>query len=80
MSTAASATYQRPLPPGKLLIYDLAVELIEKDSASKKALLESEKDSAKRTQLEIQSNINLPKVRWAFAKGQCRRMATKAAS
>ncbi|CAE6532052.1 unnamed protein product [Rhizoctonia solani] len=67
----SSTAYQRPLPPGKLPVYDLAVELLKKDSAEKKALLEKETDPAKKTKLEILSNINLPEVRWNFAQGQC---------
>lgn len=70
MSNAASGAYQRPLPAGKLPVYDLAIELIEKDSAAKKALLEKETDPARRQELEIQSKINLPEVRWAFTQGK----------
>ncbi|KAG9104689.1 hypothetical protein FRC06_000075 [Ceratobasidium sp. 370] len=61
--------YQRPLAPGVLPVYDLAVELLQKDSAAKKALLETETDPQKKAALEIQSQINLPEVRWAFAQG-----------
>ncbi|CAE6430358.1 hypothetical protein ACGC1H_001219 [Rhizoctonia solani] len=66
----SGTAYQRPLPPGKLPVYDLAVELLEKDSAEKKALLASETDPAKREKLEILSDINLPEVRWNVTQGK----------
>ncbi|CUA77778.1 54S ribosomal protein L35, mitochondrial [Rhizoctonia solani] len=66
----SGTAYQRPLPPGKLLVYDLAVELLEKDSAEKKALLAKETDPSTRKKLEILSDINLPEVRWNFAQGR----------
>lgn len=77
MSDIASSTYQRPLLPGRLPVYDLAVQLIEKDSAAKISLLEGEKDPQKRAKLEIQSKINLPQVRWAFANGKCALIAAE---
>ncbi|KAF8761314.1 PEBP-like protein [Rhizoctonia solani] len=67
----SNAAYQRPLPPGKLPVYDLALELLEKDSAEKKLLLEKETDPANKARLEILSQINLPEVRWNFAQGKC---------
>ncbi|KAG8688996.1 hypothetical protein FRC08_011162 [Ceratobasidium sp. 394] len=75
MSNAASDApkalgYQRPLAPGVLPVYDLAVELLQKDSAAKKALLEAEVDPKNKASLEIQSQVNLPEVRWAFAQGK----------
>ncbi|CAE6515171.1 unnamed protein product [Rhizoctonia solani] len=66
----SNAVYQRPLSPGKLPVYDLAVELLEKDSAEKKVLLEKETNPASRAKLEILSSINLPEVRWNFAQGK----------
>ncbi|KAG8763898.1 hypothetical protein FRC11_009420 [Ceratobasidium sp. 423] len=66
----SSTAYQRPLPLGKLPVYDLAIELLEKDSVEKKALLAKETDPAKKSKLEIMSNINLPEVRWNFAQGK----------
>ncbi|KAJ1310770.1 hypothetical protein OPQ81_009291 [Rhizoctonia solani] len=66
----SSAAYQRPLPPGKLTVYDLAVELLEKDSAQKRELLAKETDPAKKLKLEILSSINLPEIRWNFAQGK----------
>ncbi|GAB1523862.1 mitochondrial 54S ribosomal protein YmL35 [Rhizoctonia solani] len=67
----SNAAYQRPLPPGRLPVYDLALELLEKDSAEKKLLLEKETDPANKARLEILSQINLPEVRWNFAQGKC---------
>ncbi|KAF8707932.1 PEBP-like protein, partial [Rhizoctonia solani] len=67
----SNVAYQRPLPPGKLPVYDLALELLEKDSAEKKLLLEKETDPANKARLEILSQINLPEVRWNFAQGKC---------
>ncbi|CAE7067681.1 unnamed protein product [Rhizoctonia solani] len=66
----SNAAYQRPLPSGKLPVYDLAVELLEKDSAEKQALLAKETDPVNREKLEILSRINLPEVRWNFAQGK----------
>ncbi|CAE6438244.1 unnamed protein product [Rhizoctonia solani] len=66
----SSTAYQRPLPPGKLPVYDLALELLEKDSAEKRALLTKETDPAIKAKLDISSQINLPEVRWNFAQGK----------
>ncbi|KAF8599268.1 PEBP-like protein [Ceratobasidium sp. AG-I] len=68
--TSGSLGYQRPLAPGVLPAYDLAVDLLQKDSASKKELLGKEADPRKQAKLEIQSTVNLPEVRWAFAQGK----------
>ena len=68
---SGSLGYQRPLTPGVLPAYDLAVELLHNDSAKKKELLGKETDPKIREKLEIQSAVNLPEVRWAFAQGKC---------
>lgn len=73
--TSSSLGYQRPLAPGVLPAYDLAVELLQKDSTKKKELLDKETDPEKRAHLEIQSIVNLPEIRWAFAQGKCEHYA-----
>lgn len=67
---SSSLEYQRPLAPGVLPAYDLAVELLQQDSVKKKEMLEKETDPKRKKQLEIQSTVNLPEVRWAFAQGK----------
>ncbi|KDQ17656.1 hypothetical protein BOTBODRAFT_29825 [Botryobasidium botryosum FD-172 SS1] len=82
LSTDAVA-YARPLPPGALPAYDLAVELINGDAAAKRAKVERLHAELEKTgedvektklekaleKLEIESEINLPEVRWNFKNG-----------
>jgi hypothetical protein len=69
----------RPLEPGVLPAYDEALAYIERDAANKRAELArrgqtKDKDgqqwSAEELEsLEIESEINLPEVRWNFQQG-----------
>lgn len=70
-------TWTRPLEPGVLPAYDEALAYIERDSENKRAELErlrkqtNPKVSAEVLEkLEIESEINLPEVRWNFNQGQ----------
>ncbi|QRV76833.1 phosphatidylethanolamine-binding protein (PEBP) family [Ceratobasidium sp. AG-Ba] len=70
VDAAKASGYQRPLAPGVLPVYDLSIEFLRKDSATKKELAAKESDPNKKAFLELQSQINLPEVRWAFAQGK----------
>ncbi|KAF9513867.1 hypothetical protein BS47DRAFT_1485340 [Hydnum rufescens UP504] len=69
--------WTRPLEPGVLPAYDEALAYIERDSENKRAELErlrkqtNPKASVEVLEkLEIESQINLPEVRWNFKQGQ----------
>ncbi|KAF8313791.1 PEBP-like protein [Clavulina sp. PMI_390] len=76
-TSATSAAWARPVEAGALPAYDEALAYIQRDSEAKKAelsLRRKAKDS-KWTQvelerLEIESEINLPEVRWNFSQGK----------
>lgn len=69
-------TWTRPLEPGVLPAYDEALAYIERDAANKRAELERLRKQTNPTvsaevleKLEIESEINLPDVRWNFNQG-----------
>lgn len=73
---AKPTKWVRPLEPGALPAYDEALAYIERDAANKRAELARwremkdknvEQDELER--LEIESEINLPEVRWNFQQG-----------
>ena len=76
-TTSEPRKWRRPLEIGVLPAYDEALAYIEKDAAAKRERLEalrkvndgtvSSKDLIK---LEIESEINLPEIRWGFENGR----------
>jgi len=80
--TSEPKKWSRPLGIGVLPVYDEALAYIEKDAAIKRERLESLRkandgsvSSEALIKLEIESEINLPEVRWKFENGQSRSIA-----
>lgn len=69
--------WSRPVEPGVLPAYDEALAYIERDTAAKRAELtrlrsakaESAWTAAQLEKLEVESEVNLPEVRWNFEQG-----------
>lgn len=82
-STRGSA-WKTPLAPGRIPAYDEALLLIQRDAEVKRAQLQELRQSKpegwekKVAKLEIESEVNLPEVRWKFKKGQCKFLVSRA--
>jgi large subunit ribosomal protein L35 len=74
-ATSVGPVWKRPLAPGRIPAYDEALLLIQRDAEAKRAQLEElcqskpEGWGKKVAKLEIESEVNLPEVRWRFRKG-----------
>jgi len=77
---AKPTQWTRPHAPGEVLLYDMAMKIIEEDSARHKseiarlqALCEKEPQNEQLRRdiekLEILSEVNVPEVRWKFENG-----------
>lgn len=80
ISTAApppSPQWKRPVAPGVVKAYDEALALLKKDSKLKTRELQQRTKASKDTgalndqlfKLELESQVNLPEVRWAVKNG-----------